>query len=424
MMRKRTASRTSLTTAVLAALAMAGCGGEDGGGQSGADGAGQRTLTIYSSLPLQGASKDQALAITNGMKLGLKQAGGKVGDVSLRFEQLDDSTAAAGTWTPEATSANAAKAARDKSTIAYLGEFNSGASAISLPILNEAGIPQNGLTNTAVGLTTSEPGSDDGEPEKYYPTGDRHYIRIVPKDTIQGAALVTTMKADGCTKAFVANDKEVFGAGLSRNIELAAKAQGLALAGTDGIDVKAANYRSLAARARSEGVDCFAFAGVTANNSVQIFKDFAAALPNGRLYGPDGIAESGFADPGKGGIPEDVGRRVKVTIATLPPEEYGEEARKFFTAYEKEYDEESPDPYAIYGFEAMSLTLDAIKRADAAGEVTKASVRNAFFNTKNRPSVLGNYSIDENGDTTLTDYGVYGIKGGKLVFDRTVKARG
>ena len=28
--------------------------------------------------------------------------------------------------------------------------------------------------------------------------------------------------------------------------------------------------------------------------------------------------------------------------------------------------------------------------------------------------MLGTYSIDENGDTTLTDYGIYTIEGGEL----------
>ena len=36
--------------------------------------------------------------------------------------------------------------------------------------------------------------------------------------------------------------------------------------------------------------------------------------------------------------------------------------------------------------------------------------------------MLGTYSIDENGDTTLTDYGVYSIKDGELKFDQTIKA--
>ena len=55
---------------------------------------------------------------------------------------LDDSTAAAGNWDPGQTSTNARKAAQDKSTVAYIGEFNSGASAVSIPILNQAGIAQ------------------------------------------------------------------------------------------------------------------------------------------------------------------------------------------------------------------------------------------------------------------------------------------
>ena len=273
---------------------------------SAAKAAGGGSLTVYSSLPLQGASKNQAEAIRNGMKLALEQASGRVGDYKIKYTSLDDSTAQAGAWTPEATSANARKAAQDDSTIAYLGEFNSGASAVSIPILNETGVPQNGLTNTAVGLTTDAAGSEPGEPDKYYPSGERNYVRIVPKDDIQGAALVTMMKQDGCSKVFMTNDKEVFGAGLARNIELNAKEQGVDVIANEGIDKNAANYRSLASSATGKGADCMVYAGITANNAVQLFKDFSAAMPDGKLYGPDGIAESGFADPEEGRHP---GRR-------------------------------------------------------------------------------------------------------------------
>ena len=37
--------------------------------------------------------------------------------------------------------------------------------------------------------------------------------------------------------------------------------------------------------------------------------------------------------------------------------------------------------------------------------------------------MLGTYSIDKNGDTTLTDYGVYTIEDGELAFDKSVKAQ-
>jgi branched-chain amino acid transport system substrate-binding protein len=45
-----------------------------------------------------------------------------------------------------------------------------------------------------------------------------------------------------------------------------------------------------------------------------------------------------------------------------------------------------------------------------------------LFATKGRKSVLGTYSIDKNGDTSVTDYGAYTIKDGQLTFEKTIKA--
>jgi branched-chain amino acid transport system substrate-binding protein len=412
------------TGCVVAALAVgvAACGGSDtkSGSSGGSTASAGKNLTIYSSVPLQGASRVQTEALVNGAKLALEQAGNKAGDHTIKYVPLDDSTAQAGTWTPEATSANALKAAQDSSTAAYIGEFNSGASKVSIPILSEAGVPQISPANTYVGLTTNDPGSEPGEPDKYYPTGDRTYTRIVPKDTIQAAALVTLMKQDGCTKVAMTNDKEVYGAGLSRVIELSAKAQSLTITGNDAIDKTASNFRSVAAKAKAAGADCFVFAGITANGAVQLYKDFAAALPQAKLYGPDGVAETGFASEKDGGIPASLDPRVKVTVATLSPDQYPPEGQAFFKAFTEKYGVDNPDPYAIYGYEAMALALDAIKRSKTGD---KADVKKALFETKDRASVLGTYSIDENGDTTLTDYGAYSIKDGKLVFDQTIKAK-
>jgi len=396
-----------------------GDGGGGGGGKS--SGGGSKTLTIYSSVPLQGSLRPASEALVNGAKLALEQAGNKAGSFNIKYVPLDDSTAQAANWTPEATSANALKAAQDKSAVAYIGEFNSGASKVSIPILSEAGVPQISPANTYVGLTSDEPGSEPGEPKKYYPTGDRTYVRIVPKDTIQAAALVTLMKQDGCTKVAMANDKEVYGAGLARNIELSSKSQSLTITGNDPIDSKAANFRSLASKAKAAGADCFVFSGTIANNAVQLYKDFAAALgPDAKMYGPDGVAQANFADEKQGGLPAALAARTKVTVATLAPDKYPAEGQEFFKAYTEKYGVDNPDPYAIYGYEAMSLALDAIKRSETG---TKEDVKKALFATKDRVSVLGTYSIDENGDTTLTDYGSYKIANGQLKFDQTIKAQ-
>jgi branched-chain amino acid transport system substrate-binding protein len=424
-------SKWMAATSCLAALALgvAACGGDSNNGSSSSGNSSSsgsssaaKTVTVYSSLPLQGASRVQTEAVNNGAKLALEQSNNKAGDtnITVKYSPLDDSTAQAGSWTPEAESANARKAAQDKSTAFYLGTFNSGAAAIAIPILNEAGVPMISPANTAVGLTTNQPGSNPGEPDKYYPNGTRNYTRIVPKDTIQGAALATLMKQDGCTKVQLTNDKEVYGAGLGKNVELAAKTVGLTIISNEAIDKNAANYRSLAQKAKAAGADCFIYTGITANNAVQLYKDFAAALPTAKLYGPDGVAESGFSDPKKGGIPTALDARTKVTVATLSPDQYPPEGQDFFKAYTAKYGEENPDPYAIYGYEAMKLGLDAIARSKTGD---KADVIKALFSTKDRQSVLGTYSIDENGDTTLTDYGVYAIKAGQLTFDQTIKAQ-
>jgi branched-chain amino acid transport system substrate-binding protein len=398
------------------AMGVAACGSDDDGGDAAAEGGG-KTLTIYSSMPLQGAGGPQSRSVVNGETLALEQNKGMAGKFKINFVSLDNSTAQAGSWTPDATSANARKAAGDSSTAVYIGEFNSGAAAVSIPILNEAGVPMISPANTAVGLTTEDPGVTAGEPDKYYPTGKRNYVRVVARDSIKGPAMVSAMKEDGCTKVELTNDKEVYGAGLAEAIVIAAKKQGLEVIANEGIDVKAPNYRSMAAAAKAAGADCFAFSGVTQNNAVQLFKDFAAAIPDAKLYGPDGTCESGFANL-KTGIPESVAARYKCTSPTLPESELPPAGKQFFKDYAAKFGGAVPDPYSIYGYESMQLALDAIKRS---GSGEKADIIKALFATKNRSSALGTYSIDANGDTSLAEMALDGVEGGKLTFIKVIE---
>jgi branched-chain amino acid transport system substrate-binding protein len=403
------------------AVGVAACGG--GGGSSTSGSTGTKSLTIYSSLPLQGASGTNSKALVNGIKLALAQNNNKAGQFTLKYQSLDDSTAQTGKWDPGQTSADARKAAQDKSTILYIGEFNSGASAISIPILNRAGIGQISPANTAVGLTSNVAGASPGEPQKYYPTGKRTYVRVVPKDTVQGAALATVMKSDGCKKPYILNDKEVYGQGLATNTSDSLKAQGIPPLGNDGWDAKAANYRSVASKIAGKGADCVFLSGIVDNNGVQLTKDIAAGVPNAKIYAPDGFCESGWVSPKEGGVPTSLDSRLQCTVATLSPDSYPPSGKKFFSQYQAKYGKGNTNPYAIYGYAAMSLAIDAIKRAGANGN-NRQDVINQLFATKNLPSVLGTYSIDKNGDTSVTDYGLYGVKNGEIVFSKVIKPQG
>jgi branched-chain amino acid transport system substrate-binding protein len=398
---------------VLAAAGIAACGSDDSGGGGGGGGS---SVTIYSSLPKQGSSRPQALDVEKGEKLALKQAGGKGGSCTVSYKPLDDSTAQAGTWDAGATSANARKAAQDKSAVAYLGEFNSGASAISIPINNDGGLMQISPANTALELTKDVGPDDKGAPEKYYPSGKRTFARVVPADHIQGAAQADWMKELGVKKVYILNDKQVYGSGVAKTTADAAKLNGIDVAGNEGIDPKAANYRSLAAKIKSSGADAFFFGGIVDNNAVQLYKDVGAALgPDAKFFGPDGVATETFVKP----LPKSIADRTYITVATIDPKDYPPEGQKFFKDYAAEYGKKAPEPYAIYGYEAMSLALDAMKRAgDKCSD--RAAVVDQVYKTKDRTGVLGTYSIDKDGDVTVNQFGRYLIKGGALEFNKTV----
>jgi branched-chain amino acid transport system substrate-binding protein len=391
----------------LVAGALGGCGGS---GKSGGSGGG--TVDFYSSLPLSGASSARATAIVDGAKLALARAGGRAGRFTVRYISLDDSTAAAGSWDPRRTAANAREAAHDAKAVYYIGEVSSDASAVSMPILNRAGMPQVSPASTYVGLTTSEPGSLPGEPDKYFPTGRRTFLRIVPLDTIQAAAL-TNLMSYHCGKIALAHDTGAYGRGLATLIQTLAVGLGADIVSDTALNTTAASYSAYAQRIRAQGVDCFAFAGPTSRGAVRLVEDVAATIPTSRLYGPDATCKSAFTNPAQGGIPASIAARFKCTLPVLALASYpgGE---RFLAAYRAAYGKSPADPYAIYGYTAMSLGLDTVASLGSRGNDRAAILAALFANIHD--SVLGTYEFDPNGDTTLSDYGVYSVVNGIPTF--------
>jgi len=173
---------------------------------------------------------------------------------------------------------------------------------------------------------------------------------------------------------------------------------------------------------RSTAPDCVLIAADTESGAVLLTTQIAAAMPDVRIFGTADLAESTYYDPNEGGIPLSVDPRVVLTSPTLALSDYPPSARAFNAAYELRY--EDPEPAAIYGYEAMSLLLGAIERATDQGTrpAVRSEVRAAIFATRARPSVLGTYRIDRNGDTTLRRYGVWVIVAGHLTFWQTIDA--
>jgi len=349
------------------------------------------TVKVYSSLPLTGSSAGQTTTVVNAINLALEQQtnGGLVcdGKIKIEYESLDDATAAAGQWDAAKEQENANKAVADPNTVAYIGTFNSGAARVSIPILNQAGIAMISPANTADDLTA---GTDTAQ---YYPTGTRNYMRVVARDAFQGAFGAKWAAKLGAKTVYIIDDTQIYGKGVADQFEANLAANGLTAVGRDGIDGKAADYKALATKIKDTNPDLIYYGGITQNNAGQLLKDIRAAGITAPFMGPDGILESAFIEAAGA----DIAEGVYGTIAGTPRALLPEKGQKFFEDYRAKYNSE-PEAYAIYGYEAASVVIKAISTVCAKD---KAAILNAMFNTKDFDGVLGTWSFDANGDTTL-----------------------
>jgi branched-chain amino acid transport system substrate-binding protein len=411
--------RRGVSLAVLAAvtvLLVIGCGGGGGQGGSGGGGGGQ-TVKIVSDLPLQGANRAQTTTMVNAIEMAIEERGGKAGSATIEYESLDDATAQAGQWDEAKCAENAQTAAQDEEVVGWIGPFNSGCAAVEIPILNEAGLGMISPANTYIGLT--KPGGEPDEPEKYYPTGERNYTRVIVADDEQGQAGALLMEEEGVESVYILDDKETYGKGLADQTQKSAEELGIQVVGREGIDGSAANYRSLMNKIARVDPDAIYFGGIIENNAGQLIKDkVGAGMSNDDVLfiGPDGIFVDTFISQAG-----NAAEGAYITFGGLPESELSAKGKQFVQDYESQHDD-AVQPYTAYAYEAANVMLDAIERASKEGEVTREAVLQQIFATEDFNGVLGTWSFDEDGDTSLTELSVQRVENGQFEYQRTIDA--
>jgi branched-chain amino acid transport system substrate-binding protein len=405
-------SRAGAGLLVLAALALpAALGGCGGVGVSTAVTTSGDELTVYSSLPLQGPDAPSSLQIVDGEKLALAQTGGRVGRFKIDYASLDDANPTTGEWSPEVTSASARVAAQDTGTIAYLGDLDSGASAVSLPLINAAGILQVSPGSPYVGLTSSLDAGQD-EPERFYITGQRTFVHLQPGDPVQAAAQVKLMRALHLRRVYVLYDQDPFDAPLAAIVAEDAKRAGIDVDGEDQLDTAAGTeFSGEVQKVLESGTRAVFFSGLPNAGAAALWQQLHDADPHLRLLGPSALSVPSFAAR--------IGSAAALTYLTtplLPLSLYPPPAQRVLSEYRARF-HRAPGPYALYGYEAMSAVLFAIRRAGRRGD-DRESVIHKFFAIRDRDSVLGRYSVLPNGDTTLARYAIDRVHGGRLRFYR------
>jgi branched-chain amino acid transport system substrate-binding protein len=370
-------------------------------------GEGEPDVLIATDMVLQGSSRTQTLQIVEATRQILESAGWKAGDVNVGFQSCDDSTAQAGKWDPGKCSQNANAYAENQSLLAVIGTFNSGCAAVELPILNQA--PGGGLAmvspaNTYVCLTEGGPGCADDEPDRYYPTGTRNYVRVVAHDAYQGAALAQLMQEQGTTKLYILNDKEAYGLGVATNVRGAAEHLGIEVVGFEAWDPRSSNYEALMNQVKASGADGLFLGGLTEENGAQVIKDKVKILGDNetvKLYMPDGFTQQSSID--ESGVENT--RGAFFSVAGVPIDEFGPAGQEFIAEFEGRVGDEPVEPYAVYGAQAAQIVLEAIANSD----YTRAGVIEQLFATEVKDGFLGDFSFNENGDPTLASGAVIGF---------------
>jgi branched-chain amino acid transport system substrate-binding protein len=402
---------------VLAAFALAAtvaaCG--DDNPDAGAPQSGPRTLTIYSSLPLQGPDRERSRDMVNAIKLALQESDGKIGPLSVTYVSLDSATAEQGTWTKDSVLDNARQAVRDPNAIAFIGDRDSAATALALPVTNEGHILQISPSSTYDGLT--RPSRRQGEPDRFYPAGRRTFGRMVPPDRVQASALVGYMKEEGVRRLALLADRKLYGRGLADQVATAAAGQGIAVSDLGAINQQARDLSEPAAKVAQADAEAFLFAGMPDAGAARVFSAVAAADPSLLLFGPGAGAEGAFAEA----LPSAVQRRMRLTSPTLPPRLLPASARAFRARFRAAVGRD-PLPDALHAYEATNVILSSIRRASAKGN-NRLAVVDRFFATRNRQSVLGTYTIDRFGDTSLSTYAGNRLRRSRLVLDTVLKVR-
>jgi branched-chain amino acid transport system substrate-binding protein len=410
-MRRQWLSVGAILTGI--ALVAGACGGL---GPGAGDAPAGTTVKIVSSLPMTGPSLTQTQTIVNAIEMALAEVNNKVGNVTIEYEKLDDATPAKQSWDGAKEAENARKAIADTKVVAYIGTFNSGAAQVSIPLLCAANLAMISPANTYPGLT-KKAGAAQGEPEKFYPGGcKRNYTRVVPADDLQGAVAAAWMKELGGKKVFITHDNELYGKGLADVFREAAKKQGITEAGYEAAP-KADNFRALANKIKDSGADFVYYGGITDNNPAVLVRDLKSAAPSIKFMGPDGIAESEFL---KGAAA--AGEGAYITFGGIPPSEYKGKSKDWSDAYQKKFNSK-PEVYAIYGYEAAKVVLEAIKKSGAKA-TDRATVRDNIFGTKDFDGVLGTkWSFDAGGDTSITTMAGMIVKSGDFSFVKLLESK-
>ncbi|RZU30955.1 ABC transporter substrate-binding protein [Blastococcus saxobsidens] len=373
--------RTKLCTvaaASAAALLLASCGsGDSGGGDTSASGGGLtgegsgESCTIEGEVPigavlsLTGAAASYGESQQRGLELAAAELAGNDGvtyDLTIEDDQTD----------PRQAITLFDEFVNDGASL-IIGPTLSNAAVQADPIAQEAGVPVLGISNTAAGVT------EIGD----YIFRDSLTEQAVIPQTIAAATeefgLQDVVVMYSNDDAFTESGYEAFAAALED--------EGVEISETITFSKSDTDFRALLTQAQESDPDAIVVSAL-----------IEAAVPlvtQARELGIDVpiIGGNGFNNPR---LMADAGEAAEGVVvgAAWNSTSDNPENQAFLEAYEAEYDAR-PDQFAAQAYTGLKLVDQAV-RANCSAE--RDSIQQALGEIEDVPTVLGEFSIDENRD--------------------------
>jgi branched-chain amino acid transport system substrate-binding protein len=381
------------------------------------------TIKLYSSWPLTGSMERTGGDAVEATKMCLEDFGMAAGGFALEYEALDDGTAANNGGPDQAKETeNVNRVVADEDAVVYMATYNSGMAKISIPITNQAGMAQISYANTYPGLTKAFKGAtEEGEPDVYYPSGKRTYMRVCPADDIQGVAAATWATGEmGRKAAYVLHDQSLYGKGVAAVFQNKFAELGGTVLGFEGYDPKASDYQSLMTSIADKAPDIVMVGATVDNNPAKVLQDMRLVMGEEVIFlGPDGCNNTPFVE-GAG----DAAEGAWITFAGYTPDELvrlGGPGADFVNRMLPRlgYDEPGDlDAYTVYAYESAVAVIQSL---DRVGEKDRTKVLDDLFATEGFVSLLGGvWSFNDEGDTDSAVIGLSRVVNGTITYQKTI----
>ncbi|MDE3131942.1 MAG: ABC transporter substrate-binding protein [Acidobacteriota bacterium] len=425
-MRLGTLLKRTLAPAAACALALAACGSQPRARAHSSTRPASpapkhdHTVYLYSSLPLSGPERSTAQQLQRGIEFALRGLHGRRGGLPyrIRYRALDDAATPGGRaqrgaaarggsgWNPSATVRNAQRAARNPQTVAFIGELDSGATMLSLPILNEAGIVQMTPGSGYPGLTDAYKNITNlNEPGIYYPQpANRTLVRLIPNDLVQASAAVTVARRAGCQRVAAwgfGNTPDA--AGLVKAVAVAAqRSHEISYTPPPPLGTDTKTYVAYAHSLAVAGLHCGILVGSVTRAAVALTTDLREQLsPGNVIIGSSGFCSSRWLH----GIPASLVRGVAAGLycmtPALPVQNYINGTR-FIHMFRRAY-HHAPSAYDYLGYEAAQLVIRAVRDL-VPGEDPRTEVASSIIG--GIASVELDWYAFTGGDSSSSRYGV------------------